>query len=238
MPATAYKIWTIGSPVGAGAMQSIHVGVAGVAKAAMTGMPYAVSNELICGYLARAILLPVPPGFLINKGGVPHHVSLNFNLAGQDLPPADASAIVAAHPRLAWGILLFDAWVVNFDRHCGNISFDQASNQVQVFDHSHAFCHTNLQQHLNANVTSLGIGGHCLAPEVVDTAGFDEWHTRIMCVPEFYIREVVSAAVGAGLPPSEVQFCTDYLLARRQNLRSIFEANRLTFPKLPATATF
>jgi hypothetical protein len=238
MPATAYKIWTIGAPVGIGAMQSLHVGVAGVAKAAAPAIPYAVSNELICGYLARAILLPVPPGFLINKGGVPYHVSLNFNLAGQELPPADAAAVVAAHPRLSWGIILFDSWVVNFDRHNGNIAFDQGSNKVQVFDHSHAFCHTDLQGHLNANVAGLGIGGHCLATEVTTADGFNEWLHRIMSVPEFYIREVVVSSVSAGLPPTEVQFCTDYLLNRRAQLRNIFLANRAAFPKLAASAAF
>lgn len=238
MPATAYKIWTFGPPVGIGAMQSLHVGVAGVAKAADPGVPYAVSNELICGYLARAILLPVPPGFLITKAGVPYHVSLNFNLAGQDLPPADGAALVAAHPELAWGIILFDAWVVNFDRHNGNIAFDQASNKVQVYDHSHAFCHSNLQSHLNYQSTSLGIGGHCLAAEVTATAGFNAWYDRILSIPTFYIEEVVASAVSAGLPQNEVQFCTAYLLARRQQLRNIFHANRAAFPKLPAAAVF
>src|SRR5438128_655766 len=138
MPATSYKIWAMGAAVGQGAMASLHVGVAGVAKAANAGEPYAVASELICGYLARAVLLPIPPGFIIENAGVKHHVSLNFNLAGQALPPANAAAIVANHPSLAWGIVLFDVWVLNGDRHNGNIAYDQPSNRVQIFDHSHA----------------------------------------------------------------------------------------------------
>jgi hypothetical protein len=92
MPATRYKIWSIGSPVGEGAMQSMHVGVAGLAKCALPAQPYAVVNELICGHLAHALLLPIPPGFIIEHEDKPYHVSLNFNLAGEDLPPVDAAS--------------------------------------------------------------------------------------------------------------------------------------------------
>jgi hypothetical protein len=49
------------------------------------------------------MMLPIPPSFLIEKEGKPHHVSLNFNLAGQSLPPVDAAAMVSAHPKLAVG---------------------------------------------------------------------------------------------------------------------------------------
>ena len=176
----------------------------------------------------------MPPGFLIDKGGGPHHVSLNFNLAGQDLPPADAAAIVAAHAELAWGIVLFDAWVVNFDRHAGNIAFDATTNKVQVFDHSHAFCHANLEAHLNAQVNSLGIGGHCLAAEIMSASGFDTWLHRIASVPDYYIREVVESARAAGLPADKVTFCANFLLNRRNNLRNLVIANRAVFGKLPA----
>src|SRR5262249_23482686 len=137
MPATRYKIWQIGAAVGDGATHSFHVGVAGIAKGASVDLPYVVANELLCNLLARSIFLPTPPGFIIEHNNQPHYVSLNFNLAGHDLPPADAAALVANHPRLACGIVLFDMWVVNDDRHGRNIVFDTASNKVEVFDHSH-----------------------------------------------------------------------------------------------------
>jgi hypothetical protein len=106
VPGTHYKVWAKGPRTGIGVTDSLHIGIAGVAKAASPGLPFSVANELICGHLARAILLPVPPGFIIEDGGIPHHVSLNFNLAGHNLPPADAAAVVANHSRLATGILV------------------------------------------------------------------------------------------------------------------------------------
>jgi hypothetical protein len=102
-----------GAPVDSGATQSFHVGVAGVAKGNAAGLPFVVTNELLCGHLARVLLPPVPPGFIIDHNGTPHYVSLNFNLAGEDLPPADPGAIANARPDLACGIVLFDIWMVN-----------------------------------------------------------------------------------------------------------------------------
>src|SRR5262245_35107395 len=113
----------MGGPVGQGAMASVHVGVAGVAKPANPGVPYALAAELICGGLARAVMLPIPPTFFIENNGTKYHVSLNFNLAGQQLPPANPAALMASHHALAWGIVLFDIWVLNDDRHANNLAF-------------------------------------------------------------------------------------------------------------------
>lgn len=94
MAITRYKIWAIGSPVGSGVTDSIHVGVHGIAKTYQTFLPNVVINEIICNYFAKALLLNCPDGFLIDKEGMPYFVSMNFNLAGEDLPPADDLAIV------------------------------------------------------------------------------------------------------------------------------------------------
>ena len=141
MPATRYKIWQMGNPVGRGATGSLHVGVAGVAKKGVEGQPFAVANELTCRHLASAILLPVPTGFIIEQEGVPYYVSLNFNLAGEDLPPVDAVAFARDEATLASGIVLFDIWIVNSDRNTGNLTY-RSNWGRQVFDHGSTFFHT------------------------------------------------------------------------------------------------
>lgn len=230
MPATRYKIWAIGSPVGQGATQSMNVGVAGIAKKALPQLPYTVANELICVKLARAVLLPIPPGFIIEEGGEPYYVSLNFNLAGQDLPPANVSDLVQNHPNLACGIILFDAWVVNGDRHRNNIAYDTSTNKVQIYDHSHAFCYGNSpEQHLETNRENLGIGGHCLASAIQSLDGFAEWAERIKLVPDYYIREVISSTVELGLPEDQVNFCSDYLIERKSKLMGLIRTHDHVF---------
>lgn len=219
--------------MGAGATGAMHVGVAGVAKPNSAGLPLVVANEWVCHMLARAILLPIPPGFIIDLNGQPHYVSLNFNLAGLALPPADTALIVASHPELAAGIVLFDVWVANGDRHAQNIHYDQTSDRVEIFDHSHA-SFSNDPANLATKTAQLAIGGHCLASELRSVAGMASWHTRINEIPEFYIRAAVEDAAEFGLPPDKVGPSSDFLLERRPRLLDLLKNNRAAFPRVDA----
>lgn len=234
MPVANYKVFQWGNPVGRGVMSSLYVAVSGVAKAATGAMPMTVVNELICADLGRAVKLPVPPSFLVHHGdGKPYHVSLNFHLAGEDLPPADAAAVVADHPSLAAGIVLFDSWICNGDRHRGNLAYDKVSKRVTLFDHSHSFLTGAGKQRLEQAAGQLAIGGHCVARELTQVDGFRTWHTRIMAVPDFYIREAVEQTVGVGPMEADIAaFAAEYLLDRRRRLLDLVDANRAHFPKI------
>ncbi len=233
MPATRYKIWQVGDRVDDGASQSFHVGVAGIAKKRSDQQPLVVANELLCVSLARAILLPVPPGFIIEHESSPCYVSLNFNLAGEDLPPASPAGVVSQDPALACGIVLFDIWVTNCDRHDRNLMHDRGTGRVQVFDHSHALFGPNGGRgQLESHRKELGIAGHCLAPEIVNPAGMHTWNERIKSVPDYYIRGIVEAAVAVGLPDTDRDFCADFLLERRTQLLDLIANHRETFPKM------
>ena len=205
--------------------------MAGIAKGNSPGLPFIVANELLCGHLARVLLLPIPPGFIIDHNGTLHYVSLTFNLAGEDLPPADPGAIASTHPELACGIVLFDVWIVNGDRHRGNIAHDRTTNRVQIYDHSHAFF-ANGPDHLTAVEDQLGIGGHCLVGELQSLAGMQRWQDRICSIPEFYIQEVVAAAAEVGLSINQVNFCASYLLRRRDKLLDLVKQHRANFIKV------
>jgi hypothetical protein len=230
---TRYRIWAIGPRVGNTATAPIHVGVAGVAKSSTAQLPYVVANELICASLAKVILLPTPPGFLIDHAGVPHFVSLNFNLAGHDLPPINPQALVQALPSFAAGVVVFDTWIANMDRHPGNLAFDAAQNKAQVFDHSHAF-YAQGRPALENLTNALGIGGHCLAPHVSDVAHIKFWCERLQRVPDYYIDEVVTSAATVGLPTADVSFCQQFLRDRRVHLYQLLEQHRNSLPSVPA----
>lgn len=239
MPSTRYKIWKIGSPVGVGATDSKYVGVNGVAKGKSDNLPYVVINELICSYLAKILLLPIPPGFLIEDEGNELFVSLNFNISGRDLPPADPKEVVYANPQLSWGIILFDIWVVNGDRHPRNIMFDESTGKIFIFDHSHAFYGADKGKlHLENNANQLGADGHCLMKEIFTADYADEWIEKIMAIPEYYIRGVVSSAKEVGLPEEEIDFCANYLLQRRKKLLQLIKNDKIKFPKIDAWPIF
>jgi hypothetical protein len=206
------------------------VGVAGIAKNPQN-VPNVVANELICASFGRVLLLPIPPGFIIDHNG-PCYVSLNFNLAGQDLPPADAVALLAQHPRLCTGIILFDVWMLNSDRHTQNLAFDKSTNKCQIFDHSHAFFQNPGRQHLESQKGQIGIANHCLASEATALEGFEEWIARIQAIPKFYIVEIVAAAVDVGLPAADKDYCAEFILDRRTRIKELIVAHKAHFPKI------
>jgi hypothetical protein len=168
VPASKYKVFGVGSPVGEGASNSFHIGVAAIGKKAEANQPNVVINELFCSTMARCLFLPCPPGLLLENNGETYFCSLNFNLAGQALPPAPIPEVIAQRPELSWGITLFDVLVMNPDRHNKNLSFNRQTKDVQIFDHSHAFLQSNgSPDHVIANLKDqLAVGGHCLKAAV------------------------------------------------------------------------
>ena len=215
-------------------MQSELVGLAGIAKGNPHGMVLTVANEYICGNLGRCACLPIPPAALVEKNGEVFHVSLDFNLSGQRLPPADPAAVVAVDPVLACGIVLFDIWIVNGDRHNRNLSFDQGTQRVQLFDHSHALLQgQDTIAYLQQNRDRLGIGAHCLAPHLTSLAGMRPWFDRFNAIPDFYVAETIETAKGLGLSEALEQPVKDYILERRGRLIELVDANRASFPLVP-----
>ncbi len=195
--------------------------------------PFVVINELVCWHLAQALLLPIPPGFLIEHDAVPHYVSLNFNLAGEELPPADAADVVAADPALACGIVAFDAWLLNADRHPGNIAHDAATGRVQIFDHANAFLGKG-RAHLEVLKGSLDISNHCLVRELRTPAGFSHWLPRMAAIPRYYIEDVVRSTMELGLSADDAGFCIDVLETRRRALPEMLRRSRDAFPRIEA----
>jgi hypothetical protein len=217
VPATQYKIITVGPQVAGTATAPVMVHIAGVAKKRLPGQPFIVANELVCGAVARLLLLPCPPSALMQNNGETYFFSLDFNIAGQALPPINAAGVVAKFPDLSWGIIVFDAFVMNGDRHNRNIAFDTTANKVQIFDHSHALLTPNgdVQQSLANREKILAIGGHCLAQEVTSTHGMTEWIQRVKAIPDYFIEGIVQAGCECGIPQDKATLLTDFLKKRR-----------------------
>jgi hypothetical protein len=221
MPASKYKLIAVGPQAAASATAPVHVHLAGIAKKAIPGQPYIVANELVCSRIAGALLLPCPPGALMQKDVDTYFFSFDFNIAGQALPPASASAVVSKFPRLAWGIIVFDAFVMNVDRHPANIAHDTSTDAVQIFDHSHAFMgpSADIDQTLTARQNDLAIGGHCLA--------------AVGLIPDYFIEGLIAAACDCGIPPDKKGSLITFVKHRRDNLKILFDASMNRFSKVP-----
>lgn len=167
---------------------------------------------------------------------------MNFNLTGNSLPPVDTRACADQLPDLSTGLVIFDAFIANCDRHRANFAVDFGAKppRMSVFDHSHALFGYEAgqgQARLAAMKGRLGLTGgphtggnrQCLL-EHLKTADFlDKWVGRVEKIPDFFIEDVCGEAVGLGIDHAEAMAATDFQKDRRDNLRKILAQNKQEF---------
>jgi len=249
MPQTNYRLLSIGDQLKIGVAGSRHLTIAAVGKQNMPGEPYCIPNEMICGALGRFLCLPVPPsGVMSKEDGESWFASLNFNLTGNDLPPVTPAECVSKLPSLSAGILLFDIWIANPDRHTKNLALDSFAKPplMSVFDHGHAlfgYAKDKGKERLAARESknSLGISWkhedpiesgknrHCLLDVVNSDEHFNHWMERIELTPDFYIEEVCRDALPYGLNIDECAAAIDFLKKRRATIRNLVDTNKSEF---------
>lgn len=240
-----YRIASFGQQKG-GASGSFAVTIYGIAKPNSPGAPYCIPNEYICGTIGRFIGLPIPPVAIMHtpQHNQHHHwcASLDFNHTGNDLPPVDPKACVAALPDLSTGLLLFDILVANGDRHQNNFNVDFGSHpaKMSVFDHSHALFGFQVGQGMNRLNTlrdRLGMSGgsrtggarHCLIDHISTDQYFSKWQGRIKALPDYLIEEACEEVIGIGIDATESRAACTFLKHRRDNLYQIIDSNRGEF---------
>lgn len=238
MPATNYRIWGWGKSVEGSTAGAVHIAIAGIAKPQSERYPFEVINEIICGDLGRAIRLPIPPGIVVKKedDNTLYHVSLNFSLSGEKLPPADPKLIVGNYPAMASGVILFDLWVSNHDRYEHNLSYDEDARALQVFDHGRALlCGKEWRKRLENPDDRDIIDSNCLSGEIREFSWFKHWADRIQALPATYIEDTVNEATRIGLPGEDAKFCIDHLLKRRAGLMEMVTKHKGIFHNLRDT---
>lgn len=199
--------------------------------------PHYVAAEFICAQLANQIRLPVPPSFVAELPGEedrPAFTALAFNLAGGSTPPIIPAEAVAAEPDLCTGVIVFDAWIINIDRHTKNISFQalRVPHKLNVFDHSHTlFFYPDNFTHF---ADKLGITGergsrHCLLDALPTAQHVGKWVERIGRVPADIIRELCQDAVDLGLPQDVADSTAVSLIDRKDRLGAVIAASRAEF---------
>jgi hypothetical protein len=205
--------------------------------------PYYAAVEFICAELAKQIRLPVPPSFVAELPGEedrPAFTCLAFNLSGGSTPPIDPAEAVAAEPDLCTGVLMFDIWIVNTDRHVRNVSFQalRRPHRLNIFDHGHAliFYPDSLTHFANR----LGIIGppngrgnrHCFLDVLASAQYVMKWIERIGRVPDDIIREICQDAGDLGLPDQLSADTATFLISRRDRLAQLVADHRAEFRQI------
>lgn len=188
--------------------------------------PFAVANDFIASSLGVATGLPVPPGTLVGVyGGGYNYASLAFGDRGDKPPPLIPPRFCEERPWEACGIIAFDHWIHNTDRHDGNIGY-LPEVAVAVFDHDLALLNetktTGDAIALLAQSQDTPVKYHCLPPHLKDVSHFGEWFDRINSVTRREIRRSVAAAYSAELVNAELRDSLVAFLEHRQTRISSF----------------
>jgi hypothetical protein len=211
--------------------------------------PYAVYNEFICAELGRAIRLPVPPFAItysqeVGKRKIPLFSSLDFNFQRSKLPPVIPDICVAHLPQLCAGVLAFDIFVANQDRHDENLLVDRGSKprEMHVYDHDQALLggHSHAQrgsERLSLLRDRLGITGgpvtggnkHVFLPHIKTCEYLYAWAEQIREIPTWFIKSVCLEAKRHGLDNKLANETNDFLQHRRDKIVGIIDANRGSF---------
>jgi hypothetical protein len=241
------------NPIDHGVSDTWAVELRGYAKVCSRDVPYCVPNEYVCGRIGQLLGLPVPPGGVIfppQDGEGAAWVTLNFSPTNDPLPPIDPRVVVSTMPDLAAGVLVFDLFVANTDRHAGNLAFLPSTKRLDVFDHSHALMGVRagrVQLRLEEMRAKTGLAGlavdefpsnrHCLLDHVTSASTMIGWAEEIEALvsDRFLTRVCTEAAhLSAGATPEEMFHVERFLRERRDNIKRLLYTNRHEFTAVSA----
>lgn len=218
-----------------------------IGRANSDDSPYLIPNEWICGNLAQFLRLPIPPFALMRENAHRKGMFASLRFGRGDQPPPDIrpDACVQRHPDLCAGILMFDIWIANEDRHGRNIFVDNPARprDIRIYDHDRALfgCFAgygqkrlkNLRDRLGCSGGSVTGGNvHCFLRRVADRNHLDAWYPRIANTPDWFIEDVCNAVVNLGITREEADSAIDFLKYRRTSLEKIVYENRAEFASI------
>jgi len=151
-------------------------------------------------------------------------------------PPADCGLLVAKNIDVATGIVVFDAWICNIDRHELNLIFDVVNGEIVLFDHGEAICNSVGPEFLLNHRDNLGLGdSHAVAYELPHLNQLDKWLNRVAQIDTGEIVSVVRSTTEKFLTVEEQLQLAHELDRRRRTLPQLFQkhaTNREIFPCL------
>lgn len=202
---------------------------------------YCIANESICNDLASFLGLPIPP-YAITFSEVDDRLlfsSIKFSFEGRDDRPVMGEEVARKMPKLAAGILLFDVFVANNDRHDTNLKTDRMNDPkaLMIYDHDCALFGTEgtsrfeaIQDHLAVTGDDICEGNrHCLIDHFESNKFFRSWCNQIWNIPADYIKRVCEKQMRFGLTRSECDSATEFLTTRKNKIKSLIETNAHEF---------
>jgi hypothetical protein len=205
-------------------------------------------NEFVCATLGTLIGLPIPPFAMLEKRNASGRESLwfsslSYTKEGENLPAINPAVVYSELPDICAGVIVFDLWIANMDRHDKNLSFDPnvVPKRLNVFDHSHALFGldgvsrlTRLADKFTLTATAESRScRNCLMDYLSDFLLLENWIKRITALPLFQLSDTCRHAEELGLiNDSERRLLLEFLIRRRKILRELLYDNRAEFPAM------
>lgn len=209
-------------------MGARYVTLHGIAKENQHAGASVVATEYISGRLAALVGLPCPPcGVAVAEDGSPAFFSMRFGSLSVRPAPLVPSDMFAEWEQLAYGVILFDLWILNHDRHPENIAYQGEGRSPIIFDHSHAFNGGHEVEALRVLPEHQDdlLLGHCLLSGVQSGAGFAPWIDRIRVMRDWMIEPLIDDACEVGGLPQDCRtHLIDFLAYRRANLGDLLRS--------------
>lgn len=242
-----YRINGHVAPAGVGVTETKVVELWAYAKS-NPNYPYTIANEMIAAGIGSALRLGIPPHGLFQDHQSSNNIyfaSIDFNLDRSKFPPADLDRAILEIPFDSSGLILFDIFIANPDRHANNLAVDFSTSppRMHVFDHGHAlFGHephngisrlTNLEGRLGmSGQSATGQHRHCLMDLISSPEHFHEWMSRIEALPDFFLRELCQEQVGNGIVEPEAIKMEQFLIRRKASIRSLVSCHKAEFKSI------
>lgn len=208
----------------------------GVAKINGPDRPYLAINEYVCAELGRVVGLPTVPGVVVNDGALQGFVSLRFGPKGEQPPPAIPSEFAQAEPDLAAGVVAFDCWIANPDRHSGNFAYSRSTSATHLFDHDMALLGRRGASKLGELSGAHLLQRHPVARELRDPVPLLDWANVISHVSSRSIGLALGELRSAGLlTPEDAKIVADFLEQRSRGISAMLRQARddRAFPNAP-----
>jgi hypothetical protein len=213
-----------------GINEARYLTLQGIGKADQYDHINRVGAEAICSRLGMILGLPVPPGVVVqDPDGRFTWVSLQFGDLSALPAPIVPPALVQHRPADAAGVIVFDHWVGNDDRHDGNLAFSQGNLPLAVFDHDQALG-GGFRSEIpllpgKADQALLDPANHCLMPHAPPAHFFEPWLDLVRSTPASLIEAQCADLVRAGYwTDDEAAAVSAFLTLRREHLSEILRS--------------
>lgn len=182
-----------------------------------------IANEYLSSRLATMIGLPTPPGDLgQDYARQPLWITTLVEYDGEPPAPEETPILAAREPDLAAGLLVFDVWVLNVDRHESNVC-SHPKLGMWAIDHDQAFAYTKTGNGGSlAECQSEPLRWHLFRNSGLDPSLLHIWGQRVRNVPPSAIKRLVSDGSRRGLYPASLNSeLTQFILHRQTQIHRL-----------------